>query len=211
MTTDTTANSRQALDMLLEGRVEDAVALSGEELAVADTRWRQAYNSGDDIVPATDNLLQAAFSHIECLEAAALPLVAYSTTLVVLYASTLGNADSKSISNGRLILWLKACRLLENLIDNLPAIDESGQEHIRAIICYQLSMLYVTYRKCHEHGVEGMVMTDAYQMLDAMRNIVRYPTVSINGTAVNIDNEAQPLMADLLGRARAIGLFSVEQ
>lgn len=37
MTTDTTANSRQALDMLLEGRVEDAVALSGEELAVADT------------------------------------------------------------------------------------------------------------------------------------------------------------------------------
>lgn len=203
------SDCRQVMDFLAGGMVEEAVRLSGETLAAADKLWTVAFNGQRDSATELDVLLQAAYAHIESLAVAGETDQAFSTCLVTLYASVLDRSDSVSLTRGRLTLWVLCMQLFQQLLHRLDASDADTVEHVRIVTGYVASMLYASYSKARDVGIEGPMMEDAYVMLDRLRGVIQTPCVTVDGDCVIPAGDARPLMADLTGRCRAIGIFNV--
>ncbi len=208
------SDSEHSLQMIVEGDIAGAVRLSGETLADDDAEWTAAFNSNRDTAPALDTLLRAAYAHISALSAAGEVAQAFSTSLIVLYASVIDRSEGAPTIHGRLTLWLVGLDMLQQLVDRLygdTAPDGDTAAHIRAAITYMSSMLHRVYRQAIACGIDSPVVNDAYTMLSSLSRVIQWPVVNVNGTHVDITADPTPLMADLTGRLRALALFTIGQ
>lgn len=203
--------SRRALDMLSNGDVTEALRVSGEALARADSIWRNAFNATEtDTKIELDTLLQAGYSHVEALIAAEEWIEAFSLSLILLYCPAIDGCRMMSIDRGCMVLWVRSLEILQLLLNEFPQEDDAVREHVTKIVTYEVSMLYFVYNRLMEQAENGEIMTDAYELLRQYSFAVNTPEINVNGVMVKPDEDYRPVMADLMGRSRALGIFKVD-
>lgn len=189
------------------GSVEEAVNRSGELLAMVDAEWTRRFNSGDRSDASLERLAAAAFLHVNALEAAGEAASALSTAVVALYVTVIDRSECQAVDRGRLMLWHKALTVFDALACAMDA-DDFTRPHVEAIGRYMASMTYALYKRLAPSGWQplGEVYATLRPLVDA--GVVSWPSVDVNGVAVD-PCDAAPLMADLAGRLRALGLLEV--
>lgn len=204
-------DARHAFEMLRHGDITNAIRVSGEALARADSRWRQSINAKSDTSETELNtLLQTGYTHSESLIAAGEWREAYSLALILLYCTAIDKSRTMSIDRGCLVLWLRTLDSLNELTSNMPKDDLVITEHVTTIISYIVSMVYVVYNRLLKANDVNPVMVDAFETLRQYSFAVKTPFIDVAGDRVDPIIDFLPIMADLIGRSRALGIFNVE-
>jgi hypothetical protein len=192
--------------MAADNNLDDAVRLSGEELAHADNAWRVAHNAGADVKQSLWCLAQLAQCHSDLLFRASAYADAYATAVTAMMSLSLDDMCNDS-AHEMLALCVIAGSSLEQLGSRMPH-DEFTEQHMPMLFSYIASLLYYYYQKTIVaeqtpwHGI-------AYEMLCdfAKAGAVQQPTVAVGDK--NVD-PAHPfdLFSDLAGRSIALGLLA---
>lgn len=192
----------------------DAVRLSGELLAKINNQWRIAHNGHDDEgkAVALAAMLKAAASHVAALVAVHAYSDACSTSVMVLYmAAREGRPSVKAERCDALSLWSNALYSLLMILGRLQPQSRQDVEHVGTIGRYIASMLYHYYIKVMEETPGCPYLHEAYPVLEAIRGSITVQSPVIDVLGVEIDPaEPMELFADLLGRARAMGLLELD-
>lgn len=192
------------------GAVDDAVRLSGEELARADNRWRVAHNKAN---PESAARLKEAVSlaavHADMLMRAQLYRDAYAT-VVTTFMSLSMEKDIRPVelADDMLALTAIATMALDAFSDTIPH-DEVTERHFPIITVYCASMLYEWYAHAVRNGGEKAVwiarVTPLLRTL-IRAGVVQWPEVEVEDRRIPITDIAA-VSADLAGRSLAIDLL----
>lgn len=190
--------------------VEEAINRTGALLAEADAAWSSLKNANQPTAAALNALLVTSIWHCAALAAGAMAVDSLSTRLVALYASELDRVDEAAVNHARLAHWTMAFNDLMNAARETrlnPQADAAVAEHLRLVSTYIASMLSHYLGKADAATCEPDLLADARRVLGALARVVQSPLVDVNGAEVDPSADALPLMADLLGRCRALGIF----
>ncbi len=189
------------------GETADAVRLSGELLARADSAWTEARNAELPTTAPIKALLAAAAAHIAALAAAGEPAEAYSTALMVIYMAEIDG--SPGIDAGVMSIYQSAIATLIHWMNANRQLAASPEirNHASTMTRYLASMLYFLYNNVKADTPECKDLPDVYECLRDILGLVQSPVIDVCGEAIDPANP-EPLLADLLGRARAIGFLA---
>ena len=196
------------------GRIDEAVRLSGEATATLDAEWTRLYNSKSaeaDGVLAAANFI--ACRHLEALMAAGLAEETFATAVMLLYRSTMALRHSAEVEKSQLDIALRAVNSLIEAGERrgLTQGDEATIDHFARILTYLASILYTLYKNAGDRYPDFPVLEDAYATLSQLQEIgaVQYPAVRVVDKDIPA-SDIRAIMPDLLGRARALGLLTVQ-
>lgn len=192
--------------MVADNNLDDAVRLSGEELAHADNAWRVAHNSGADVKESLWCLAQLAQSHSDLLFRASAYGDAYATAVTAMMSVSLDDMCDEC-GQEMLALCVIAASSLEQLGSRMPH-DEFTEQHMPQLLSYLASLLYCYYQKTivveqkQWHGI-------AYEMLCDFANVgaVQQPVVKVGDKTVDPAHPFE-IFSDIAGRSIALGLLS---
>lgn len=199
--------------MLRAGDTDDAVRYSGEELARADNIWRKAYNARApraEIIEALKATLRIGISHADALFRAGAYADAFGVTVALLYAVVITKALKQTFAAVSALCYI-AVVSLEVQARGYDSNDEVVREHVSTIMSYLASLMYAAYKEDVLHDAEGEVWRPrVYQLLRELidAGAVQYPLVKVPGGEVDVLDNQTEIMADLAGRARALGLLA---
>lgn len=205
--------SEQFDTMLNEGNVADAVRVTGEALAVADGCWTERFNrkepNGEEL--RMSNLIGTL--HVEALLHAGAYAEGFSTAMLLLLRSASFGEQSveldKSCVMALYLSIIAELRFMENSGD--LAADATVGEHASAVVTLLASMLYDMYRKISSSDAEFPALSEIYPLLKDLEgnDAIQWPEVEIDGRRIAV-GDYREMLADAVGRARAISLFAVE-
>lgn len=190
------------------GNIEDAVRLSGEELAHADNRLRKTYNEyaaenrrPDDVLKARVNEVAVlGVAHCNALIIGGAHGDAYATALTVMLAIDMCSAAC-SHAVEMLALSVIATAALDELTDHIPQ-DDFAREHMPHIITCLASMMYAYYRATPSPGT--VWHTRAYPRLQEFAGMGAIQQQSVD------PSHPSPVLADLIGRSIALSLIPLQ-
>lgn len=193
------------------GAIEDAVRLSGEELARYDNIWRHAHNEHtDNVSSAVHDLTDMAVCHCDMLMRAGLYQDAFATAVTSIMPISIEGMET-SMGQQLVALLSLSCLALDAMSDKLNPDDEHTATHFPVIIRYCASMLYYRYSQTvSEPGIWHHRITPLLRNLIRMQ-AVESPDVTITApdgktTAVPA-SDTSAILGDLLGRAAALSLL----
>lgn len=205
--------SEQFDELMNDGNVADAVRVSGEALAVADGCWTERFNrkepSGEEL--CMSNLIGTL--HVEALLHAGAYAEGFSTAMLLLLRSaTFGDRSVKLDESCVMALYLSVIaelRFMEN--NSESAADTTIGGHASAVVTLLASMLYDMYRNISAADAEYPGLSEIYPLLkDLEQNgAIQWPVIEIEGRRIEAADYRE-VLADAVGRARAISLFAVE-
>ena len=198
-------------EMIDRGEVEDAVRLSGELLAKADSLWAVAKNNNSSSLDEISVLAILAAYHCEALALMSNVTDAYATAVTVLFQMAIDGNESLSLDQSAMQLYITAISTLMQIINQQFAnADNVARNHINEIMRYLASMLYYYYNKVGKSRPDFPHLHVAYQILSQLRNDVdiQSPTIKVLNEDVN-PSAPLSLFADLVGRSQAMGLISL--
>ncbi len=205
MSTDVQSILDEVVNLCEDSRRDDALRLSGEELARHDNRWRHAYNNragADELTAMLYDVLVLGNVHAGLLTDAGEPVDAFGVDLGLLMNVAVQDAFVPLVGS-LLHTLLNACICFDAIAARLSMDDPDAREHVPAIMRYLMSLLYADYNLVKDSG--SPVAGEAYELLGQFIGIVESPAVSVpEGTADPLHPIA--IMNDLLGRAHAIGV-----
>lgn len=192
------------------GAVDDAVRLSGEELARADNRWRVAHNKvNPESVIRLKEAVSLAVVHADMLMRAQLYRDAYATVVTTLMSLSMEkDIRPVELADDMLALTAIATMALDAFSDTIPH-DEVTERHFPVITIYCASMLYGWYAHAVRNGGEKSVwLARVTSLLRTLirAGVVQWPEIEVEGRCVTVTDIAA-LSADLAGRSLAIGLL----
>ncbi len=196
------------------GEFNEAVRLTGEALAISDAQWTSLVNAH---LPAVDALCASnriGALHAEALFMAGAVDTCFSTSMLMLMRSGGSLTDSLQVQESVLNIPLYAILSLNKFMERCQAsgaLDDFLSDHATAIMILLASMLYSLYAKIGEADPAFTGLYDLRGSLSDMiaGDLVRKGDININGKVINSDDYLA-IMGDVIGRARAIGLFVIE-
>lgn len=195
----------------MPGSPEENVERTGVLLAEADATWTRLKNAGEPTGEAIHALLVAALFHCSALEQVSMTADALSTRLVALCSSMVDGSEEPAVDHIRLAHWVFSFNDMMAALSQVPGIDPAANEqdadHIKHVTGYIASMISHCYDRSVNTGADSELLGDAGSMLKMLHAVVEKPLVDVNGTMVDPGVDALPLMADLMGRLRALGVF----
>lgn len=200
--------------MLGSHNLEDAIRLSGEELARADNRWRRLHNEHAErgqIVESLSEMMTLASLHSACLRRADMAADAFNTNVAALTAAAFEDALMTDAVTA-LGLADSALADLQHIAERMP-YDEHTRLHLPVIISYLASIQYALYRKAIALGATGSIVNSAYTTLqslihtDAVQPKLNVPDGDSNQTIEVDPTHPLPALLDLMSRAAALGLI----
>ena len=192
------------------GTVDDAVRLSGEELARADNRWRVAHNkSHPESAVRLKEAVSLAAVHADMLMRAQLYRDAYATVVTTLMSLSIEkDVHPVEMADDMLALTAIATMALDAFSDTIPH-DEVTERHFPIITVYCASMLYGWYAHTVKDGGEKPVwiarVTPLLRTL-IRAGVVQWPEIGMEGRRIAV-TDIESVSADLAGRSLAIGLL----
>ena len=206
-----TEEIRHTVDrMIQEGRLDDAIRLSSEELALADSRLHQIYSisNDDERCRAMSDLLAVGVIHADCLFRGgyyvdAVPLC----VTLLLMASADFSLDNREIGPLVMALCYLALVSFEACGTRLGDIAEQvpdGEEHVRRTISCLASVMYRLYTEFKDEP--GPWPMRVYELLDGIRGAGRISTPFLVSFVRKIDPvKPADVIGDIIGRLRALG------
>lgn len=204
------------IEQLANSNLDDAVRLSGEELAHLDNVWRNAHNrreSQDVIIESVRNLADMAVCHCDMLMRAELFTDAYATAVTSIMAISIEGQDS-ALPQQMMALTSLATMALDAISAYLNPGDADTATHFTTIVKYCASMLYYWYAQTVENaGVWHSRVTPLLRMLiranavDSPNVTVSQPNESHPSISVSASNTAL-ILPDMIGRSIALNLMT---
>lgn len=209
--TDISTVLNEIEQLATSGNVEDAIRLSGEELARWDNAWRKAHNSRLPVESVMTSFAALALAHADLLFRAGAWRDAYATAVTAMMSLSV---DRQCMANASEMLGLLTVALaaLEQIAAKIEK-DSFTETHIPVMISYLASLLYFYYRHTWSSG-QSQWHGRAYPLLRDMTEVgaVRSPHIPVanpDGTSADVDpSDPAPLFSDLAGRSVALGLLS---
>ncbi len=198
-------------EMLDHGEVEDAVRLSGELLAKADSLWATAKNNHSSSLDEISALAILAAFHCDALAMMNNVKDAYATAVTALFQMAIDGNESLSLDQSAMQLYITAIFALMQIINQQFAnANDVAREHLNEIMRYLASMLYYYYNQVGAANSEFPHLPVAYQILSQLQNNVEIqsPTIKVLKEDVNPSSPLS-LFADLVGRSQAMELISL--
>lgn len=198
-------------EMAASGNLEDAIRLSGEELARCDNAWRKAHNARLPVEEPLAAFARLALVHSDLLFIATDWPDAYATSVTAMMTLAL---DRQCMANAHEMFGLLTVALaaFEQIVAKTEK-DSFTETHVPVIITCLASLLYFYYRHTWADG-QSKWHGRAYPILNEMiqTGAVRSPRIPVanpDGTSVEADPaDPAPVFSDLVGRSAALGLMS---
>lgn len=204
------------IEQLAEDNLDDAVRLSGEELAHLDNIWRNKHNNSEpqeNIAKAVRNLADMAICHCDMLMRAQLFADAYATALTSVTAISIEGQDS-ALPQQMMALTALATMALDALSDRFNPEDSEIATHFRTIVRYCASMLYYWYSQTvNKVGVWHARVTPLLRML-IRANAVESPEITVSQPEETqqrltvLSSNTSAILPDLIGRSIALNLLT---
>lgn len=199
--------------LFASGHPAEAVNPSGEGLAMCDSIWTRELRCGRVPEPElTVMLARCGISHCRALSGAGMCSLAFSTSTMILFQiSAAGCYGVLPLSLRMELIFLAYTGVIRLVQDGNTGEDEFVREHVGHIICYLYSMLYATYREAEFTRVPEGLLKAVYLTLKEGKEEIpcMWPTATVNGESADY-SDPRPILADLLGRARAVGFLKGE-
>lgn len=212
--------------LIAQGKIEEAVRISGEATATVDAEWTKMFNTlkkgngNNSVTPkeCDDALVTGNFiagKHLAALLAAGAPNEAYATAAMLLYRSTLANTTFIQLQQSLLDIL---CHQLEAALEIgqhlgyfSPESDPQDVDHFAHIISYIASMIYALYQIIGNARPDSSILEHAYELLQQMQEIgaIQSPEININGTNYSA-TDLPGILPDLLGRSKALGILEID-
>lgn len=202
----------QAYNLINSGNIDEAIRLSGENLAQVDNLLRRRFNAREEISENIDAFAIAADAHIMSLIAAQEFIQAYSLTLLTLIQlHGLNDFASTSIEKGRFKLLFTLMNLNESISQTIED-DEQYINHANKIIEYSFSLFKETVERLRKVSPRMADIEFADRIINQAEKIfvIQHPLVTVNGKKVNVSEDPTEIYADIAGRARALGWLIIE-
>lgn len=204
------ADVRSTLDEIVNlcegGRSDDALRLSGEELARLDNRWRRAYNKRvevHDLIKILYDVIVLGNVHAGLLTDHGEVADAFGVDMGLLMNVAVQDCFIE-LARPLLHTLLNACVCFDAISARMSFDNEDAREHVPAVMRYLVSMLYADYNLVKDSG--SPVAADAYEMLGQLIHMVENPLVEVPGGSADPLHPIE-IMNDLLGRAHALQLL----
>lgn len=207
--------------------IDDAVRLSGEELARFDNIWRMAHNRyanneaadatlPQDVADAIANVAEIAICHCDMLMRAGLFRDAYATAVTTIMSIAMEQQEAQ-LSQQMLALTALSCMALDALSDKVNPDDAHAATHFPVIARYCASMLYYWYSQTvSAAGVWH------HRVTPLLRELIRHSAVESPEVTISVPtpgdqetfttrtvsaSDTNAILADLLGRSAALALL----
>lgn len=200
------------MTLLEAGDYETAVRRSGEIFAEANERWTADHNGGRDTERPLTELAVSAITHVQALCAAGLMRDAFETATSTIY---LVSREAPVNPDARFALIPLGVEAISSFMQTLAMLsqqpDETAREHATVVVSLLASMLFAHYKLYKDVHPDAEPVKAAYQVLDDMikARLVQSPKLHTPDGEVDPD-DVEPVFAELIGRTRALGYFSVE-
>lgn len=198
----------EANRLLDQGAIEDAVLLSGEALACAYEQWAAKINHKENSLEQINVMAIASSCHCGSLAAMGNFHDAYATAIGAILQISVDPNHSDNIDQSLLSIYTTAVFALLNKISTLTP-DDDTRTHIDCITRYLSSMLYYYYNLIGNKCPDSPYLEAAYEALSIMQNYTKIesPVISVLDEQIS-PTSPQPLIGDLVGRSRALGLLA---
>lgn len=207
--------------LICSGDADDALRLSGDELARFDNRWRRAHNSCADaatIDSCLEDLSALAVCHSQLLMQAGIQADALMVPLLAITAMAMDDRCAQH-PHDMMALCSVALLALDTLTASMNPDDDFARSHIEPMTRYIASMTYYWYAATRPDNpdITTPAMRDGQQSLawhheitPLLRTLIRagmvsWPTINVCGHDETADHP-QNIMGDLLGHCHALGL-----
>ena len=198
----------EANKLLDQGAREDAVLLSGEALALAYEQWATKINPKENSLEQINVMAIAASCHCGSLAAIGNFHDAYATAVGAILQISVDPNNSDNINQSLLSIYTTAVFALLNELASLVP-DDNTRAHINCITRYLGSMLYHFYNLIGNKHPDSPYLEAAHEALSIMQNYTNIESPVITVLNEQIDpTSSQPLIGDLVGRSRALGLLA---
>lgn len=208
-------NIEKVYNALIDGgNFNEAVSFTGEVLAKSDACWTSLVNEHHPAINALCESNRIGALHAEALLLAGAVDACFSTSLLLLMRSANPLTDILSVQESALNIPLYSIMALSRFMEQQQlsgSIDEFLSDHATAIMLLLASLQYSLYQKVRNADPSFVGLYDLRDNLSAMiaRDLVREGDININGKVIN-SGDYPAIIGDVIGRARAIGLFVVD-
>ena len=192
-----------------------AVNISGEALAEADGEYAKLKNRGQNTDMELEYFgLMAGFHCMSLLYASEVKML-LNTSLVCMYQ--IENDGYKDIDIDESLMVISATALAAHTVFCLSTEqfepDDEVKEHCLTMGRYIASYCYYLYNKVNKELPDSTFTEFVYPILNDAMNLFKIdtPTIEVCGKQINPAEDRMEIMADLLGRARALGFFDEPQ
>lgn len=203
-------NIKESNELLENGKIEDAVLLSGEALACAHEHWSININSQQPTTDEINVMAIAASCHCGALAAMGNFQDAYATSIGAILQISIDNNSSNNIDQSLLSIYTTALFSWINILSSAnPQSEEFDKAHVETITRYIASMLYYYYTKIGGNTPHSPYLEDAYVALNHIRQFaeIETPLITVLNKQISPE-EPQDLIGDLVGRSIALSLLT---
>lgn len=201
---------RQKLE---NGDIDTAVRDSAELFAQANEIWTADYNAGRPADRSLADLAVSSIAHIQALAGAGLVRDAYETATSMTYLLCREKPASRETQYALIPLFVLSISMFMRVLPQIGTQpDETQREHATVVTGLTASMLYYYYNLCKDVHPDVDPTKAAHSILQDMihSGLVQSPTLHTpDGDVQPTDYEA--VFAEIIGRAKALGLFAGQQ
>lgn len=203
-------NIKESNELLENGKIEDAVLLSGEALACAHEHWSININSQQPTTDEINVMAIAASCHCGALAAMGNFQDAYATSIGAILQISIDNNKSNNIDQSLLSIYTTVLFSWMNILSTNNLRSETfDKEHVETITRYIASMLYYYYTKIGQCSPNSPYLENAYMALNHIRqfSVIETPSITVLDKHILPENP-QELIGDLVGRSIALSLLA---
>jgi len=199
--------------LIVAGKIDDAVRLSGETLAKADDLLRQ-YPDAE----VADTFAEGVGIHSAALRFTGLYKDSFSLAIMALSQLNILKTHLTKIGEFyKMDILCNAMVAYTSVLDKTIPTGTEADNHVTITGEYMISLLYSQYIKCDTYSTKDMapvalrIKSWAHDIINEYSQYITLHRhhVNINGQEISITDSPEEIYADLRGRALAAGLLKI--